>query len=170
LVFGLPFARFSIDTNLSHAETRNRLVAAVETRRFTFWSKSERPFLGRVEMNEFRIRRNINYRNSFLPIIRGCIQAQERGSRVQGTMRPHALVLAFLVFWCAGVVVIGGAVSFAMLAESGRRADALLPVGMLLFAWLLTSIGFTFEARKAERVLRELVSTPALSSLAKPHN
>ena len=166
----LPFARFSIHTELSHAETRNRLAAAVDPRRFVFWRNGPLPFVGKVEMSEFRIRRIISYGNSFLPIIHGRIEAHGTGSRLQGTMRLHVLVLAFLVVWCTGVVVIGGAVSVAMLADGGRRAEALLPVGMLVFAWILTSASFTYEARKAERVLRELVSAHAWGSMSRPHN
>src|SRR5215210_8756525 len=78
----LPFDSFSIDTRLSASEAAERLAGAVEPRRWLRFGRGVKPFEGEVAADSFAIRRVIHYRNSFLPELRGRIEAVPSGSRV----------------------------------------------------------------------------------------
>jgi hypothetical protein len=152
----LPFERFEIRSRLPLAEVTSRLAAAVEPKRWLRFGKAERPFEGRVEGQEFRIQRIIGYRNSFLPRIYGRFTPDPPGCRVEGTLTLHPLAAAFMVVWIGAVVLIGGAFAINPPAE-GRLLAHLLPVAMLLFGWALATVPFTYEARRARRMLGELL-------------
>jgi hypothetical protein len=152
----LPYQTFTLDTHLSVNETYARLRSVVEPRRRFRWSAGEgRPFEGEVENDGFAITRIINYRNSFLPQIRGRVIPTPTGARIEGTMRLHALVLAFLIFWCGSVSIGGGMVVRQALVSGQWSPTMLIPFGMVIFSWALSAGAFTYEARKALQLLRE---------------
>jgi len=57
--------------------------------------------------DSFRLQRITSYRNSFLPRICGRIIATASGSIVDGTMSLHPMVLAFMSFSFAALLLIG---------------------------------------------------------------
>ena len=154
----LPFDRFSIETSLTSDEVRNALASAAEPRKWFRFGPGRCSFEGEVGIDSFRLRRIIGYRNSFLPDIRGRIMATNGGSTVEGTMSLHPIVLGFMIVWFGGVLLIGGAMSVAMLARGVWQPMVLVPLGMLAFGWILTSGAFTFEARKARALLVEMLA------------
>ena len=99
----------------------------------------------------FRVRRDIRYRNSFLPLVWGRIVSGRRGSRVRVTVFMQPLVAAFMAVWFYGL----GSVTVSLLEEpdTGPRWAALFPLGLLLFGVVVISIGFFSEAIKARRLL-----------------
>jgi len=115
------------------------------------WGKGgSPPFIGRVEGNCFKLYRDIRYRNSFLPRIRGHVNPYRDGSNIEVTMYLHPLVLVFMLFWLGFV----GAGAVATLGH-GKGDHALVPLGMLVFGVALTLGGFYPEALKARRILEE---------------
>jgi len=108
-------------------------------------------FSGTCDDRSFKIVRLIQYRNSFLPVIRGRLLQGAMGTDVRLIMMLHPVVAVFMVLWCSGLV-FGVARGFA---ESGMTALALGPLLMCLFGISLTSVGFFPEALKAQRLIRE---------------
>lgn len=157
----LPFDSFSIDTPLSASEAAARLANVVEPRRLLRLGGGEKPFEGVVSGDSFAIRRVIGYRNSFLPEIRGRIEATASGSRVRGTMRLHPLVLVFMALW------VGFAAMLTIMALSGLQdpGEDGPPIGgalaLLLFGWALVTLPFTIEARIARGRLAALLAESA---------
>jgi hypothetical protein len=90
----------------------------------------------------FRIRRDIRYRNSFLPLVWGNIVPTPMGARVVVTMFMHPLVLAFL-----GMLVWGA-------LKSGSSAELW---GTFMFLTALSAAGFIPEVVKAKRLLSAVV-------------
>jgi hypothetical protein len=162
----LPYDKFSIETPLPLQDAAARLAAAVEPRKFWRFGAGKRAFEGEVNAPEFRIRRLISYRNSFLPEIRGRIVPTKDGSRLDATLRLHGFVIAFLLVWFALAFLIGGSYVAHALA-TGAIGDAAVSIGIFAFAWILTSGAFTFEAHKARTILRELLGAEARPSSAK---
>jgi hypothetical protein len=153
----LPYREFSIETALPPAEVRARLRDAVEPKKWTRWrSGDHKPFEGQVRDSGFELERIITYRNSFLPCVRGTITPSTRGTRLAGTMRLHGLVVAFMIFWLAAVGCV--CLVFVTHAADGGKLEpaALIPLGMLVVL-VLPVAGFIPEARKARRLLAELV-------------
>jgi hypothetical protein len=155
----MPFYRFHIDSSLPVDIAAARIASLTRPSRSWEWIRitfeRDRPqaaFVGRVEGRRFSMRRDIRYRNSFLPMIWGRIESMPGGSRTTIMMTLHPLVIIFLLVWLAGV----GSAAVATLAEpAGGVANAAVPLGMFVFAIALTLIGFIPEAWTAKRLIRE---------------
>jgi hypothetical protein len=156
----LPFDHFRIETGLTSDEVRNVLAANVEPRQWLRFGGNRCPWEGEVMTEDFRIRRIIRYRNSFLPLLRGRISATAGGCIVEGTMSLHPVVLGFMIFWLSGVFLLGVGIWVSLLAQHAWQPWALIPLGMFAFGWLLTSGAFTVEARKARALLGEMLASP----------
>jgi len=111
-----------------------------------------REFRGRVERDEFVVARRIRYRNSFAPVIRLRLSDAQRGCAVDLTVHIEPLVVAFMAAWMTGVSVF-----VLVMLLSWSAVHALVPLGMLAFALTLTAAGFSTEAAKTERQLREIL-------------
>jgi hypothetical protein len=157
----MPFYRFHIESPLTTQTVLLRVRALVREAP-GFWQSVKEsfgrrpegspPFIGKVEGFTFRMHRDIRYRNSFLPQVRGSVVSTPVGTRVLITMYLHPLVAAFMLFWL-GVVGIGALTAFITQRES--IDSALIPAGMFLFGIALTVGGFYPEAFKARRLLEQ---------------
>ncbi|MBA2684248.1 MAG: hypothetical protein H0U66_07150 [Gemmatimonadaceae bacterium] len=167
----LPFDNFRIDSALTAAEVHNALAAAVEPRKRFRLSRGQCPFEGELGIDSFTLTRIINYRNSFIPRIRGRIITTSSGSTVEGTMSLHPAVLWFMSFWFGLLILFGGGIWVSMLAKGVWQPMGLVPLGMFAFGWTLTSGAFTLEARKARALLTSLLApgqTPTLTAHTAP--
>ncbi|MFN8475983.1 MAG: hypothetical protein U0822_27660 [Anaerolineae bacterium] len=149
----MPYYQTTIRTYLSPGEVEERL------RRVTRRSSSRPPslwrstvldgneraqFVGTIGDGHFVLQRDIGYRNSFLPTIRGKIEGYGGNTEVKVRMHLHPAVAAFLAAWIAFVgqwVVLG--------------AREPLLYGMLAFAVVLACAGFFPEALMSARMLRK---------------
>jgi len=124
----------------------------IKTSAFDF-PKGDKYFEGSVSENSFKIFRCIHYRNSFLPLIIGSIEAHEYGSTINIRMRMAIPVIVFISIWFTGVLagcLIVPFTGFPMPA-------ALIPYIMLVFGILLVIIPNKIEAKKAREKLEELL-------------
>lgn len=147
-------------------------VRAVVGRAPTFWqtlASSWRspqqpgfPFVGTVEGRSFLIRRAIQYRNSFLPQIRGKIVATPTGSRVNVFMFMHPFSLIFMLVWFGFLISIESRLLNANIAQS------YVPMGMIIFGLVLSLGGFFFEALKVMPLLSAAVFNPAIVTVPEP--
>jgi hypothetical protein len=154
----LPYRAFELYSALPPGEVLQRIARVTEPRRWIRFGSAAQPFEGAVEGSSFDLLRTISYRNSFLPRVRGSVRGIATGSRLAVTMTLHPAVMVFLFVWVGGVLTIGAGLVLGALNGQVEFYFAFLPVGMLLFLWVLAVGAFTFEARKAERLLRELVA------------
>ena len=100
----MPFLRFHIDAGLPPHVIAERLQSVVRestAKNFFFpWQtasdRARAPFLGNVQSNSFRIRRDV-YRNAFTPRIWGRIVPTQGGAEVSVTMFLNPLVLIFVL-------------------------------------------------------------------------
>jgi len=148
----IPHRRFSLDTPLSPSEVEARLRDAVEAPAVR-WTRSDRPFTGRVEGATFDIMRNVQGRNSFRPQVRGTIVAAGRGARVTGTMQIHLVVLVMMGFL---LLTLGVAFITFMVGELRRGAfNPVFIAPIVIVATLPVAMVVTF-AREARRAFNEL--------------
>ena len=126
-----------------------------------FPSNVKECFHGTITGNTFRLQRNIQYHNSFLPVIRGRVNPTESGSEIRLEMSIHPLVLVFLVIWFAFVVLACLATLFGTIAGDPIPLPVLFGTwGMLLLGILVAVIPFRIEARKAKEKLESLLQCP----------
>ena len=154
----IPYKSININTSLTVDEAVQLVSEAIALPRSFFqgWGKAAREFEGTVSTSGFTISRAIRYRNSFLPILFGKFVPSAQGVRVEVRMTLHPLVIAFAVLW---FTFVGGFLLLAIgstLTTLKVDEGILLPIGMLLFFYLMVFLGFGLEANKAERFLSSL--------------
>jgi hypothetical protein len=161
----VPFYRFQIGVAAPPPVVVERLRSIVRDkptigesfrRMWPFGNPVTAPFTGSILDESFKIQRDIRYRNSFLPMIRGRVTPDGFGSRVEVIMFIHPLVALFMIFWL-GMVAFG--------AFSIRSASSLIPAGMFVFGMALTFGAFIPEAIKAKRLISEVVTNSAGGTL-----
>ena len=150
----LPFEQFSITSPHLLPVAVKILAEHVEKQRFRgFWSSKDHLFFeGVVDGRGFQIHRIIHHQNSFLPMIRGRFFQLSEGVRIDIFMRPHLLVLIFLLGWCTPLV-------YALFNHQFEGLMCLFPIGMLVFAWGLCAVCFHLEAEKARQRLQSIFAT-----------
>jgi hypothetical protein len=161
----VPFYRFEIDVDASPQVVVERLRSIVRDklpfgeslrRMWPFANPLGAPFLGSVQDESFKFRRDIRYRNSFLPMIWGRVTPNVVGARVYVTMFIHPLVALFMIFWL-GIAGHG--------AVSVPSASSVIPGGMFAFGIALTVGAFIPEAIKAKRLISDAVTNSAAGAL-----
>lgn len=150
----LPFERIIYKTNLSEKEVLTRLSGFVEPKKFGLEKNYIKDYEGSVDNNSFEISRVIQYRNSFLPQINGKIQNENNGTQIQVTMSLNAFVFFFLIVWCSFALIFFIGVSIKTIREKEISVELFLPLGMFLFVYTLTMVGFKSESKQAKDYLR----------------
>jgi hypothetical protein len=165
----MPFYRFHLDTPLSESTASERIqkftrphrafreLIAFNIRNITREDNTVGPpFLGTVG-STFRLRRDIRYQNSFLPLVWGRIVPSPRGSRINVTMFVHPLVALFMIFWFCGLGY--GVVQLWVHRQEAVPFAAVIPAAMILFGVVLVLVCFIPEAIKARRLLESALHT-----------
>ena len=157
----LPFENITYRTKLTSQEALEQLKEVVEPRKTIRWKgifadKDHKPYEGSIVGNSFTITRIINYRNSFLPTIKGNIESDFRGTKVVVQMRLNNFVIAFLIF----MFIALGAGLWALLSvkETTDTFDpiSLIPLGMILFFYAMVTGGFKYESIKSKKYFAQL--------------
>src|SRR2546425_2497227 len=92
------------------------------------------PFIGKIEGDSFRVRRDIHYRNSFLPLVWGRISSVPMGTHISVTMFLHPIVALFMAVLFFGVGV--GAWGFFHAPRTPVHLASIVP-GFLLLFWVV---------------------------------
>ena len=154
----LPYKRLVFQSSLSREEIIRRLTIEVASCGSGGWlfERRTQDFEGLVSDEGFKISRVIRYRNSFLPIVEGKFSPIVNGVRIDVTMRLHFAVLLFSIVWLSGVG-FGVLTVVKHLISTGRFDSVIfIPFGMLLFGYLLITLGFGIEANKSSDLLNDI--------------
>ncbi len=97
----LPYDSFALQTADPLPIVLARFAAQIEPEQPIRWrfSRNHLPYEGTYSESGFQIRRIIDHRNSFQPLIRGRFETSPSGTIVRITMRLHPFVVAFLGCW-----------------------------------------------------------------------
>lgn len=106
-------------------------------------------YIGDVNGNNFRVRRDIQYRNSFLPIVSGTIEPGMGTTTLRVKLRMHTIVTVFEVLW------LTVSFFFALLTLLQREYKAILyPLMFCAGGYAMAMIAFHLEARIIKRDFR----------------
>jgi hypothetical protein len=153
----LPWRHYEVTSPLNQAQIAAALQAAttLPSRWSGFWPRTQSAdFEGTVTPGGFTISRIIRYRNSFLPVITGHIDTIATGARVTISMRLSWFILVFWVVWMTGVASSFGFLLFKRQGVHNRVFGIAVISGMLLFGYLLCTMAFGLEARRASTYCR----------------
>lgn len=158
--FLLPFESLTIATDLTFAEVLQKLDEIVEPpktwRMALRFQKTRKPYEGTISGNTFKIGRNINYKNSFLPIITGEIHPQPSGCSVKIKMNLHIVVMVFMILWLWTPGSIGMLALVVWLFDRSVGPIFLPLFAMCIFGWSLCLFGFKMESQKSVKFFSTL--------------
>jgi hypothetical protein len=142
---------------------RDRLTRAIEPEkvfRFSwgFGSSNHAPYEGEVCDTGFKISRIIDYRNSFLPTIRGRFEPTPQGTTVQISLSLHPAVTVFLVVWYG--IWYGATIPIFVLNGFSNPKFAysgLVFLGLPIVTGIAFWLSFQMEARTDRQKLTDLL-------------
>jgi hypothetical protein len=167
----MPFYRCELAASLTAESAIARIQAAVgppPTFRQLFQRALGRgpavgdpPFIGQVDGSQFRVRRDIWYRNDFRPIVTGRVTSVPAGVRIRLSMFLQPAVAVFMLVWFAafGLAAAAGALNF-LTTPKDAHTGLLAPVAMLIVGAVLVGAGFFPEALKARQLLEQALAAP----------
>lgn len=102
----------------------------------------------------FTIQRNINYRNSFLPIAFGRITETSEKISVNIFIRMHWVIIIFLFIWFTFLIIA----LVVLLLYSAPLAFIMGVIASITFGYIVVEVGFWFEAKKLISIFNEIFS------------
>lgn len=145
----LPFENLIYKSSLSKDELIQHIKKELETKN---------SYSGKVLENNFRIKREINYRNSFLPVITGEIFDSTNGSKIMVKMRLILFVQIFISIWLSGVFL---AIIFCVVTIINDNSASLfilsIPSIMFVVGCTMTVLAFKYESKKSNKDLEVLL-------------
>jgi hypothetical protein len=155
----IPFDRVTLVAPATAEDILQRLRASVgQATLNVFAAKVTKPFLGKVGADGFRIRRNINYRNSWMPVLVGRITQEGANAVIRVRLRLVTFVLVFTSFWI--VMATFGALAItwrSFSATDPSRWISLLILVFPAFGYALCMGGFLYERKRSLKELKELL-------------
>ncbi len=167
----VPAEEFRWYTRLTPAECEARLSKAMDPE--WTWRSPMRGLtgtgtvIGRVADGTLRLRRRIQYRNSFQPVLTATIRSEPGGASIEGRIAMHGSVRVFLVLWFLILVLVGVPLVLkglqVMSAAEGSDDpnwwfNLVIPPAMALFAFGIARFG-RFLAREEPALLKSFLAT-----------
>lgn len=155
----LPSLDVRLQTDRTAEEIGGILKSVTILRNRSFTVPRQREFIGNIDDSEFRLVSRISNRNSFLPVIKGKLQANGNKTEVCIQMRMHPLASVFMIFWMCGVLFFFLTGILQIFAEGFGSALPVLgsTVLMMTFAQILMRVCFYLPAKKALQRIKELL-------------
>ena len=159
----LPYEQYNLYTRLSPEEVRQRLADNTEQggKKKPLGGKTVKPFRGEITNETFSISPVIDYRNSFLPVLKGTYFRENGMTRIRTRLQLNDVVLAFCIIWLGIVGLCGILLPISELrgALNGKRFDpmVLVPTGMFVFGYLLMIAAFNTESTRSKKLLAKVL-------------
>lgn len=164
-----------IPVSLSPDEAMYRIENASDEDHLAFslsGHAGDKPFLLQRKADRFRVEKRIFYRNSFHPFFYARIEPTAYGSRISGyfamgKLERISITLWFAVFGLAGIFSIPGLLIQYQRGEIGEKGLLWIfhPIGMILFMYLLVTLGKFLSRKEAPAItalLRDLFADVTL--------
>jgi hypothetical protein len=152
----LPTENITFKSKLKTEEIDQRLSQLI--------SGSARKYEGEINGLDFEIKRIIDYRNSFLPRIKGVSVRDFDGATIKVKMRLHISVIVFICIWCSGV---GFGLIFVLaqiIIHQTFSAVVFGPLAMLVFMYVMTMGAFKNESKRSKKDLQTLFEAEIIDS------
>ncbi|QEE48921.1 hypothetical protein FUA48_04810 [Flavobacterium alkalisoli] len=160
----IPYRKTTLHTSLTPEQAAERITEITNNKRILKSQKQHEynNFWGTVEKDYFKIWRNINYRNSFLPVISGKIKKGRTGTDIKLRAKPSIIIIIFMTIWMGIVSIACIAITIAALNTpnlsdkiSSDSFPALIPFIMFVFGGILFNVPFTIEYNIAVKKIKE---------------
>ncbi|MCZ8091756.1 MAG: hypothetical protein O9282_08925 [Flavobacterium sp.] len=144
----LPFERLVYNSTLSGEELIPHLKSEI----------GQNGYSGKVYQNKFEIKRDINYRNSFLPLIKGEVTNTVNGSKINVKMDLIIFAKFFIIIWLGGVLLALLATLYTFFNDGESSINIIfIPAIMFVFGIVLVALGFKYESKKSINDLEKIL-------------
>lgn len=151
-----PEQAFTLTTALSPDQIIEKIRSNTQVSQKNEFKVYKKLFKGYIFGNEFKLTRSLSYRNSFQAEILGELSALENGTCIKLTMQLSPLVKVFVIFWCAFVSVALIIFIVSAINNPKMALGCLVPFGMLVFCYGLTTICFNIDCAGSKKLLINL--------------
>ncbi|TMM57907.1 hypothetical protein FEE95_00290 [Maribacter algarum] len=156
----IPSRKIELYTSLPIEEVEKIIVENVQEAKGMDFRlskpKNQKLFEGNYARNQFEIQRVINYRNSFLPQIKGNILPATSGSKIIAELKMHDFVLVFMLIWLGGAALASIGTIYSILTNGIQSFFSAIPLVMLTFGAAMVYFAFKYEADKAVDELKRI--------------
>ena len=154
----LPCLEYKINSTKSPEDISTVLKSVTAPERGMSYNPTNTEFFGEINLSDFKIMSNINYRNSFSPVIVGNIRVEGERSVIEIKMCLHWFVRIFLSCWfgMAGFFFLIGLL-YVLIEGISEALLLLLATMFLIFGQTLARSAFYIPAKKAIVRLEELL-------------
>lgn len=157
----LPFEHIVYESPFSQEEVMAQLSRSVEWQKvYVFGSGSAKEYRGLIDGNHFNISRIVSKRNAFQPQISGTVQQRTAGTRIEVKMQPGTFILGFSALWCVAVFIF---LIVNIISADRSYPSVLIPIGMLLAAYLTAILSFKAETKKSGSFFEKLLRAKVVS-------
>ena len=156
----MPFVKVKYRTNLPMDDVLKKLDSVIEPKKNTVFGglSYTKAFSGELFDDNFIITRNIVYRNSFLPVIKGKIYCENGNTIIEMFLRLHLFVIVFLSIWLSIPFMLICLVLFNLIVkQTGSLNSIIMPMILFLFGCFVMIGGFNYENAKAQNIIKELL-------------
>lgn len=151
----LPYDTFTILTCDPLHIVLQRLNAKVEAKKIFRFSTEHAPYEGKISEEGFQISRIIHYRNSFLPVIQGRFEIQNKQTLIHIQMKINPFVVSFLGFyfllWYSAV--IPAILMIGTMPTHMAVTLVVMPILMLIICYA----AFWLEANRSRTELSQII-------------
>ena len=129
-----------------------------------FRNRRHKPYIGSIDENSFNIRRIIDYRNSFNPLIYGTVKKVSGKTKVYVKIKLQPLVIAFIIAWSAFAIQFFLGILTTSFQKQTFIPFIFLPPVMLAIAYATTFYFFNSESGDSKRYLAQLLEAEIIES------
>jgi len=161
----IPYHKTTLYTLLSSDEVIERLNKFIQPHK-SLWKRIKTRdfghgnylFNGKITGKTFQVERIINYRNSFLPEIKGNVVEDKIGTQINLVLKLKKIVYIFDVIWLAGLLLMSYFIlyNFFISDKTDFKWLLLVLVMMILWKYLMTIFFYSKEAEKSLNLLKQL--------------
>lgn len=163
---------YTLETKLPGSEVSNRIATNTEPEKSLSlfkYSPATKMYKGAISNNSFTIRKAVEDRRSFLPVINGRINSLSSGrTQIELKIKPIAPAFIFILL-CLGVSALISLLTLYALffGYSGKLTTATAPLvapfGLLIVVLLIVRFDFGAQAKKAKNALAKLLDAEDVS-------
>lgn len=156
-----PFEKLTLVTVLSKDKVIEELNSSIRPKQNFGFGKQEaengKQFEGIIYGDNFTIERIINYRNSFIPEIKGKIIEKITGTEIEIILKPASSVMAFMTVWLGGMSLAFITTLIGVIIEKAAFETCIMPLVMLFVGFGMLKIGFSTESEKSKKEIIEIL-------------
>lgn len=160
----LPYRKITISTKLTKEEVLKK-ISDCTAKADLFNPRGSTLFSGVVIPESFKIRRNLDYKNSFVPFMRGRFLQHTGRTTMEVTFKPLEFIIGFMIVWLCIITCVCSGMLYVIFTEGKFSEPMLIPFGMFIFGTILFSGAFAYEYPKSKAALLDLIEAEEIQSL-----